>query len=891
MLSEDSGVLPTGTVTFLLTDVEGSTRLWAADSRAMSASLLVHDGILRESIEAAGGYVFTTAGDSFAAAFQRASDAVTAAATVQDRLLEAGWPGPALRVRIGLHLGEAEERGGDYFGTVVNTTARVEAAGHGGQVLMTEAVRLAATANGVDLGLHSLRDVDHPVHLHQLGDGSFPALRVVDTRLSNLPVRPTRLIGRDDEINRLRRMLGESRLVTVTAIGGSGKTRVAIAAGEAELADRDDGVWFVDLSTAYSGSDVASAIANAVGLQLSGGDAVGQVTGFLAKKDALVILDNCEHVVDECAEYAERFLGADGKAILLATSREALDVDGERTLRLGPLPTGAADSAGVRLFIDRATAVKPDVALTQGDLATIGSICERLDGMPLAIELAAARVPVMTVADLLVGLDDRFHLLSGGRRRQRQRTLEATLDWSYDLLDADEQQLFRSLGVFVDGFDFDAVAVVADVPHSTATVLIEALAAKSLVVRSDRGGRTRFRLLETVQAYAEDRLVDAAEAAMVRDRHLKNFHFLAMRNGRTAWGTLGVGERLRHDASNVSSAVEWAIATNNWEAAAELLTASSMIYFMDVRLPDLSTLLDRVIDGGVELDDDLSGCLQTTMIFVRVLLADWQRALAAIANMSSSTNVAHRASAWAFSAFLASYGAADKFGEYCSRAEAELALALAADDQRSKITHPAIWILSNARTCQALLQGDHALALHHAAETMAPQADNHDRIFVHIDVTLIASMCQILLGEPAAALETIAWLDNHKLPHYDGTEIRALAHIALGQLDEARRDIRAHASRGATGRLPTESADSLLLLAALARAEHDDVTACRLLMQVGRPRQHATIYYATVLAGELGITDQYARSLPDAPQPRTGRATNVSTIDATQAELARRGWD
>ena len=331
---------PSGTVTFLFTDVEGSTRLWAADAAAMSSSLLVHDSILREAIEAEGGYVFTTAGDSFAAAFSKASDAVNAAERIQACLADAAWPGPALRVRIGVHLGEAEERGGDYFGPVVNTTARVEAAGHGGQTLITDTVRVAARVEATDLGVHRLRDVDEPVRLFQLGDGVFPSLRALDNAPeTNLPARPNRLIGRAAEVAEARRLLTSHRLVTLSAVGGSGKTRLAIAVGEEELHHRSAGVWFVDLTSVMNPDEVAAAVAGATGLRLTSGDATAQVVAFFADKAALVILDNCEHVIDGCAEFVEAMLASPGTTAMLATSREALDVDGERVIGLGSLVT------------------------------------------------------------------------------------------------------------------------------------------------------------------------------------------------------------------------------------------------------------------------------------------------------------------------------------------------------------------------------------------------------------------------------------------------------------------------------------------------------------------------------------------------------------------------
>ena len=424
---------------------------------------------------------------------------------------------------MGLHLGEADERDGDYFGSPVNTAARVEAAAHGGQIVLTEAVRAVAGVEATELGVYALRDVAEPVRLVQIGDGEFPPLRVVDPNSSNLPVRPTRLVGRDDEVHRARELLLDHRLLTVSAVGGSGKTRLALAVGEEELQHRSGGVWFADLRTIVEPDDVPSTVAEAVGLAVSAGDATDQVIRFLAPKDALVILDNCEHVIDGVAAFAERFLRAAGSTSLLATSREALDLEGEVVVGLSSLDSGDADSPGVQLFLDRALAVYPEFDTSAPNLDIVSQICTRLDGMPLAIELAAARVTVLTAGELLAGLSDRFQLLSGGRRRQRQRTLEATLDWSYDLLEPEEQRTFRALGVFVDGFDLDAVAAVVGVQRGEASDVVEALVAKSLVIRADQDSRARFGLLETLKAYAEDRLLAADEGGTVRTRHLEHF--------------------------------------------------------------------------------------------------------------------------------------------------------------------------------------------------------------------------------------------------------------------------------------------------------------------------------------------------------------------------------
>jgi predicted ATPase/class 3 adenylate cyclase len=613
------GGRPSGTVTFLFTDVEGSTRLWAADAAAMSSSLLVHDSILREAIEAQGGYVFTTAGDSFAAAFSKASDAVNAAGRIQAGLAEAVWPGPVLRVRIGIHLGEAEERGGDYFGPVVNTTARVEAAGHGGQTLITDTVRVAARAEATDLGVHRLRDVDEPLHLFQVGDGVFPALRVIDNAPeTNLPARPNRLIGRAAEVAEARRLLTSHRLVTLSSVGGSGKTRLAIAVGEEELHHRSGGVWFVDLTSVMHPDEIAAAVASATGLRLTSGDATAQVIAFFADKAALVILDNCEHVIDGCAEFAEAMVTSPGTTAMLATSREALDVDGERVMGLGSLATLDGDgpaggtSPAVELFVERAIAIDPGFTMSDDDAPVVAELCTRLDGMPLAIELAAARVTVMSPAELLAGLDDRFNLLSGGRRRQRQRTLEATLDWSYDLLDAEQQRVFRSLGVFVGGFDLDAVVAVAELTRPQALDAVEDLVAKSLVVRVRGADTSRFILLETLKAYAEDRLVQTDEAASTRDRHAGHFHRLAAGAGRIMVPDVRVGERLRFDRSNITAAFDWSASNRQWIRAGELLLGGLGAYENYGHGTEALSLFDRCETLLDEVDVELADCLRVS---------------------------------------------------------------------------------------------------------------------------------------------------------------------------------------------------------------------------------------------------------------------------------------
>ncbi len=340
---------PTGTMTFLFTDVEGSTRLWEDHPADMQVALELHDQILRSAIEARDGYVFSTAGDAFAAAFARADDAVEAARSAQDRLAAASWPAAAqIRVRMGSHTGEANERDGDYFGPSLNRAARIMSAGHGGQTLVSSTTAaLIGASELVDLGEHRLKDLGEPEQIFQLivAGAEFAPLRTLSVVRNNLPVQRTQLVGRDADVDRVVGLVGESRLVTLTGIGGVGKTRLALAAA-AMLADGfPGGAFFVDLTGVGSGDQVPAAIADAMGLQGIGG-VEDQVLEFLGARQVLLILDNCEHLVDDVAEFVDQVLDRDGPAKLIATSREDLDVEGERTLRVSSLAASEGTAIG-----------------------------------------------------------------------------------------------------------------------------------------------------------------------------------------------------------------------------------------------------------------------------------------------------------------------------------------------------------------------------------------------------------------------------------------------------------------------------------------------------------------------------------------------------------------
>jgi predicted ATPase/class 3 adenylate cyclase len=885
--------LPSGTVTFLFTDVEGSTQLWVADQRGMSESLALHDTIIRKLVEGVGGYVFSTGGDSFAAAFARPSDALAAAQAVQAELQSAYWPGPALRVRIGLHLGEAEERGGDYFGPPVNTAARVAAAGHGGQVLLTEVVRVTSGVGATDLGVHHLRDVAEPLRLFQVGGGRFPPLRVVDPAMTNLPVRPTPLIGREEDVAHVRSLFARHRLVTVTAVGGSGKTRVALAVGEEELPHRSGGVWFADLRTTTNDGDVPAAIGNAVGLSLRDGDATAQVVDHLADKAAMVILDNCEHVVEGCASFANRFLTRAGESVLLATSREVLAVEGECTVLLGSLSAEGSDAPAVRLFAQRAAAADSRFVVDETNASIIGAVCQRLDGMPLAIELAAARVTMMTVSELADGLDDRFALLADVRHRQPERTLKGTLDWSYDLLGRGEQRVLRALGAFVDGFDVAGVAAVSDLPRTEAFRTVAALAAKSLVVRHDSGQQARFGLLETVMAYAEEQLGAAGETVDVRGAHLRHFHALATAQGHGGLAEIRLGVSLRPERRNLTAAFEWAAATAQWAQAGELITGSYPAYIFDGGALEARRLIERALAAIASHDASQADELRTALVMTAVWLTDWDSYRRAAEQLTRSATGITRA--LGYTALVVSTPFADRATGHPDLDRAKLELAAAGGTCPDWLGELIAGLISWVEGRAAASRGDFDEALRGCRAYLA-QCDSLDYHPTTTPRTVkYAATCEILLGDPTSAIETVASLARFDASIFPTEDILGLALLARGELTDALPVVYAHAKRGLSGRMPGEVCDSAFLLAALAQAEGEDDHARDLLRQMGAGLEPGVILYSRHLAERLGIGAEHAdRQRRALTYPSTSAQGLIGTRLATtavRAELARRGWD
>jgi predicted ATPase len=579
-------------VTFLFTDIEGSTGLWESAPDAMRTALARHDTIVRGAIEANRGYVFATGGDGLAAAFAGAPDAVAAAATAQAELEAEAWPeGATLRVRMGLHTGIVEERDGNYFGPAVNRAARIMAAGHGAQVLASAATAaLVSTTPIADLGEHSFAGLEAPERVYQLGEGSFAPLRSLGAVPTNLPAERSVFVGRERELATVAGLVRSARLVTLTGVGGVGKTRLAIRAASGLAPEFPGGVWIVELAPLIDAALVPSTMASAVGASALGGlDPAEAVCRYLAHRRALVVLDNCEHVIEAAAGLVDRMLGAAPRVRVLATSREALDVVGESAWRVPSLSLDTDDGAGdaVALFAERAAQVLPGFSLTDPaarDAAV--AVCRRLDGIPLAIELAAARAKVMSVDQIAAHLDERFRLLTRGGRTAvaRQQTLQGAIDWSYELLAAQERGLFETLGVFAGDFDLAAVAAVAGLDEFDVLDLIERLVDKSMV--EAQPSRNRYRLLETLRQYAWDRLVLAGRLGDGRDAHAAYFVELAAeqaRRTREGEAHTAILDRLEAEYDNLRAALAWLIEEHRADEAARMV--HRLIGLFNIRHP------------------------------------------------------------------------------------------------------------------------------------------------------------------------------------------------------------------------------------------------------------------------------------------------------------------
>ena len=568
-------------VTFLFTDVEGSTRRWEADAEGMRKALAAHDEVLRGAIEGHGGWLFKHTGDGVCAAFASPRSAVDAAVAAQLQL--------ELPVRMGLATGEAELRGGDYFGAVLNRAARVMAAGHGGQILLAESTAgLLSGVELVDLGPRRLRDLPTAVGVFQVRaeglQADFPALRAVDTSPGNLQPAVTSFIGRESEVAEIKAAMKNHRLVTLTGVGGVGKTRLALEVG-AQLADEfPDGVWLFELAAVADPDAVPDAVASVLGIiQQPGKNVSESVAAALEGKTRLLMFDNCEHVLEPAADLVEAILAQSATVTILATSREGLRVADEQLWPVPSLDVGAGiDSAAVSLFVERAQAVSPRFSVTAADeAAAVVEICRRLDGIPLAIELAASRMASMTAIEVGDRLDQRFRLLVGSRRGlERHHTLRHAVAWSYDLLDDTEKALLDRCSVFAGGFDLESACAVADSGDDFATLdLLDALVRKSLIIADRSTGRTRFSMLETIRQFAEEQLVASGAATEARAAHA---HHFAERAGDilALWDSPRQREAydwFAAELANLRTAFRWAAEQGDLDIAATIATYAAFL--------------------------------------------------------------------------------------------------------------------------------------------------------------------------------------------------------------------------------------------------------------------------------------------------------------------------
>ncbi|CAG1009518.1 Putative HTH-type transcriptional regulator [Burkholderiales bacterium] len=543
---------PAGLVTFLFTDIEGSSRLWEQEPERMRPALARHDALIRGAVARHNGTVVKMLGDGVHAAFDDPLDAIAAILELQLALAEPPPDGGlALRVRSGLNCGAVERRDGDFFGSAVNRAARIMSVAHGGQVLLSRSVvalvtdRLPKEVALRDLGHVRLRDLTSPEHifqvLHPRLRQDFPALRSLEATPNNLAQQVTSFVGRERELAEVTRLLGTTRLITLVGAGGIGKTRLAMHVAADVMGDYPDGVWFVDLAPLSDARLVPQTIASVLGVKEEAGHTVvDALAGYVKDKRILLVLDNCEHLLHACAEIATHLLRAGAQLKILAASREPLRVAGETNYPVPALavpdpqgeftPEQLAQYEATRLFVERATAAHRSFRVTHANAAAVADICRRLDGIPLAIELAAARVRALPVEAIAARLSDRFRLLAGGDQTAlpRQQTLRALIDWSHDLLSGPERALLRRLSVFVGGWTLDAAEAVGaggEIAAADVLDLLTHLVDKSLVAMD--ADASRYRLLETVREYALARLDESGDGDAARTSHLRHFVALA----------------------------------------------------------------------------------------------------------------------------------------------------------------------------------------------------------------------------------------------------------------------------------------------------------------------------------------------------------------------------
>ena len=596
--------MPQRTVTLLFTDIEGSTKLWEAFGDGMRQALPKHDQMIKRAVDDHGGSVFKTVGDGFFCVFQDPLGAVSAAISIQRSIHLSDWQVPGLRVRCAIHTGTVEARGGDYYGVALSRAARMLGVGYGGQTLLSESTRalihreLPPDAWLYDHGPQRLKDLEGTENLFELRHPDIPVemqgLRTMNERPNNLPEPVTSFVGRETVIEQIRASLQRSRMVTLIGSGGSGKTRAALEAAGGLLDEYPDGVWFVDLGPVIDQSLVTKAVASVLNVREQVGAGLSEaLLEYAEQRHMLLILDNCEHVVDECAKLVTALIINCANVSILATSRESLGVVGEMHFRVPSMEVPSPDDApdrilaaeSARLFVERAQLADQNFAPTPTSAKSIARIVSRLDGIPLAIELAAARASSMSTEALSARLDESFRILTGGSKASlpRQQTLRAMIDWSFNLLSGQEQAMLRRLGVFSGGWTLEtAESVCADgeLIHADEVLdLLLQLAGKSLVVYEEVS--TRYRLLETVRWYAMQKLAETDESSETRNRHLRTFLKIAEESKLTGANQIEDLAKLETEHENVLAALDWCDSSpEGAEAGLRLVAALGRFWYM-----------------------------------------------------------------------------------------------------------------------------------------------------------------------------------------------------------------------------------------------------------------------------------------------------------------------
>lgn len=624
-------MFPSGNVTFLFTDIEGSTKLSQEFPESLQSALDRHHAIMQKAIESNNGFVFENVGDAFCSAFDKAGDAVKAAADAQSALLKEEWKEAVIKVRIGIHTGSAEWTNNRYMGYItLARTARIMSAAHGGQIILSQSVIDNLRKDRQfrfltrDMGERKLKDLIRPEHLYQLVSddlpSEFPPLKTLDARQNNLPFQPTSFIGRERELKDIKSLLKEKRQLTLLGTGGTGKTRLSLQTGADLIDDFADGVWFVELAPLSDPLYIPNEIAGV--LNLTSDDSrktTDLITGFLKDKEVMLILDNCEHLIKGCAEITHLLLSSCSKLKILATSRESLHISGESIyavlpfsvpdIKNSPDPESLSKNEAVRLFAERAAYVRLDFEINNSNTGKIAQLCKSLDGIPLAIELAAARIRVLTVDQIIEKINDRFNILASGSRTvlPHQQTLRALIDWSYDLLSEDEKKLFQRLSVFSGGLTIEAAEEVCSdeiLKPSVILDLLSNLTDKSLVNSGESGGVSRFSLLETIRHYAGEKLQDH------RKFHYKHFEYYLIlcrqKPGDNSFDNLIILRRIKTEFENIRAAINRYITSDPGEAL-KLMNAVGNAWDLNGNTFEGFEYYKKIFAADFEVSDDILG--------------------------------------------------------------------------------------------------------------------------------------------------------------------------------------------------------------------------------------------------------------------------------------------